>query len=115
MFCAMSFRNAPERRLALVADHETLGGVGADVEDDLTILDEIAGHHRVSIDGHRDVGRQTLIGTPFIDGTDQIRLVEISSVMVELSSQLNLTSLDLTGGRGNYEDTARWRRNGHQG
>ena len=69
--------NAPETGLKgdhLVADHQALGRIDADVEDDLPILDELARHQGPVIDSDGHVGRQPLIGAPLVDGADQIGL-----------------------------------------
>jgi len=45
---------------------------GADVEDDLAILDEGDRHPRLDVDLHGEIGREAAVRAPFADGADEI-------------------------------------------
>lgn len=58
----------------LVAHNQTLGRIRPDVQNNLTILHKATRHHGTAINRHSEIGCQPLIDTPFMNGTNQIRL-----------------------------------------
>ena len=52
---------------------QLVGSTGSQIQDDLSFLDELARNQRSTIDLHRDVGRVTVIRTPLMQCTQQVR------------------------------------------
>ncbi len=56
----------------LVAEFQAAGGLEADVEHDLVVLDVLLRYLHLGIDEDRDVGREAIVGAPIVQGTDQV-------------------------------------------
>jgi hypothetical protein len=60
------------------------GGLVADVEDDLAVADMFARYARAGIDSHGEVGGETVVAAPLVNGANQVgfgrRQVHINSL-----------------------------------
>jgi len=63
----------------VVFQGEIAGGARADVQHDLTILDETGRNAGAAIDRNHQLRGVTRVRAPFIQRADQVRLVEISA------------------------------------
>ena len=57
----------------VVAQVEPPGRFVGDVEDDLAIANVLLRDAGARVDGHRDIGREAVVGAPVVHGADQVR------------------------------------------
>ena len=56
----------------IVIEYQVVSRIMTDIENDLALIYIGCRHYSISGDLHRKIGGQTVIGTPFMDGANEI-------------------------------------------